>query len=109
MSERFEVWLRTVCLQKPTPEAYDLAKDAWENGRVHGRGDTVMVQPITIEQAKRVIEEAGMVAAPLEPTEAMLESIWDYCMDNHCSSEVRSETEDVYKAMIKAAQKERDS
>lgn len=26
----FEKWLRTVCLQKPTPEAYDLAKDAWQ-------------------------------------------------------------------------------
>jgi hypothetical protein len=27
--EKFEIWLRTVCFQKPTPEAYDLAKDAW--------------------------------------------------------------------------------
>ena len=26
----FEHWLRTVCFQKPTPEAYDLAKDAWK-------------------------------------------------------------------------------
>ena len=26
----FEAWLRTVCFQKPTPEAYDLAKSAWE-------------------------------------------------------------------------------
>ena len=26
----FEEWLRTVCFQKPTPEAYDLAKSAWE-------------------------------------------------------------------------------
>lgn len=25
-----EMWLRTVCFQKPTPEAYDLAKCAWE-------------------------------------------------------------------------------
>lgn len=25
----FESWLRTVCFQKPTPEAYDLAKSAW--------------------------------------------------------------------------------
>lgn len=28
--EEFEIWLRTVCFQKPTPEAYDLAKDAWK-------------------------------------------------------------------------------
>lgn len=26
----FEKWLRTVCFQKPTPEAYDLAKAAWK-------------------------------------------------------------------------------
>ena len=25
----YEKWLRTVCFQKPTPEAYDLAKCAW--------------------------------------------------------------------------------
>lgn len=25
----FDEWLRTVCFQKPTPEAYDLAKSAW--------------------------------------------------------------------------------
>lgn len=27
--EEFEKWLRTTCFQKPTPEAYDLAKIAW--------------------------------------------------------------------------------
>lgn len=26
----FEPWLREVCFQKPTPEAYDLAKCAWQ-------------------------------------------------------------------------------
>lgn len=29
----FEVWLRTVCFQKPTPEAYDLAVSAWQESR----------------------------------------------------------------------------
>ncbi len=28
-SAAFEAWLRTVCFQPPTPEAYDLAKCAW--------------------------------------------------------------------------------
>lgn len=28
--DEFEKWLRTVCFQKPTPEAYDLAKCAWK-------------------------------------------------------------------------------
>lgn len=30
MSDAFEKWLRTVCFQKPTSEAYDLARDAWQ-------------------------------------------------------------------------------
>ena len=32
----FETWLRTVCFQKPTPEAYDLAKCAWNAAKVKG-------------------------------------------------------------------------
>ena len=28
--EQFEKWLRTVCFQQPTPEAYDLAWQAWK-------------------------------------------------------------------------------
>lgn len=28
--EQFEEWLRTVCFQQPTPEAYDLAWQAWK-------------------------------------------------------------------------------
>lgn len=31
--EEFEKWLRTACFQKPTPEAYDLAKCAWAESR----------------------------------------------------------------------------
>ena len=27
--KEFEKWLRMTCFQKPTPEAYDLAKSAW--------------------------------------------------------------------------------
>lgn len=33
LSSGFEEWLRTVCFQKPTPEAYDLARDAWKEAR----------------------------------------------------------------------------
>lgn len=28
--DEFKKWLNSVCFQKPTPEALDLAKDAWE-------------------------------------------------------------------------------
>ena len=29
MEKDFESWLRSICFQKPTKEAYDLAKAAW--------------------------------------------------------------------------------
>ena len=35
--EDFEKWLTEVCFQKPTPEAYDLAKDAWKKAKGEGR------------------------------------------------------------------------
>ena len=31
--ERYEQWLRAVCFQKPTPEAYDFAKEAWNEAK----------------------------------------------------------------------------
>ena len=31
--ERYEQWLRTVCFQRPTPEAYDLSKEAWNEAK----------------------------------------------------------------------------
>lgn len=34
----FEVWLRTVCFQRPTPEAYDLAKAAWRAAIAQQKG-----------------------------------------------------------------------
>jgi hypothetical protein len=43
----FEKWLRTVCFQRPTPEAYDLARDAWQAARA---------APITALTDERVIE-----------------------------------------------------
>lgn len=97
MSDGFEIWLRTECFQKPTLEAYDLAKDAWNAGRRHGHGDTVMVKPITLDQAKQVIKAAGMVVVPVEPTDAMTDAAnaleW---WEDHSS--------EIFEAMIKAAQ-----
>lgn len=29
----FERWLRSVCFQAPTPEAYDLARSAWDEAQ----------------------------------------------------------------------------
>lgn len=40
--QEFESWLRFVCFQKPTPEAYDLARCAWNAAalRQSGAGNT---------------------------------------------------------------------
>lgn len=42
----FDVWLKTVCFQKPTPEAYDLAKCAWEysQGRTQAVPDGLLAR-----------------------------------------------------------------
>lgn len=37
MTDPFEIWLRTVCFQKPTDPAYDLARDAWKAAIKHER------------------------------------------------------------------------
>jgi hypothetical protein len=66
MSDRFEIWLRTECFRNPPPAAYDLAKAAWIAGRRHGQGDTVMAKQITLDQANRVLAEAGMVAVSVD-------------------------------------------
>jgi hypothetical protein len=39
--KEFDVWLKSVCFQKPTTEAYDLAKSAW------------LKQAATIEELQR--------------------------------------------------------
>jgi len=85
MSDGYEIWLRTVCFQKPTPEAYELAKYAWREGRRHGQGDTVMAKPITVDQAKRILAEAGMVAVPVSVVDASkldfaLAEVMDCCI-----------------------------
>ena len=33
---KFDEWLKTVCFDEPTPEAYDLARQAWDAGRLSG-------------------------------------------------------------------------
>ena len=37
--DEFKKWLNSVCFQKPTPEAYDLAKDAWEAALISKKAD----------------------------------------------------------------------
>ncbi len=45
-TEDFENWLRTVCFQKPTPEAHDLAKCAWIEARsdLRAKLDALMLE-----------------------------------------------------------------
>ncbi len=51
MSEliQFEEWLRTVCFQKPTPDAYDLAKCAW----IESRKQAESANSALLDEAKR--------------------------------------------------------
>jgi len=45
----FEKWLRKVCFQKPTQEAYDLAKSAWKEARetAHKAGYDLAIKDVT--------------------------------------------------------------
>jgi hypothetical protein len=43
--EAFEAWLKTVCFQRPTPEAYDLALCAWREALLRAQ-QPVRWQPI---------------------------------------------------------------
>jgi hypothetical protein len=48
----FESWLRSVCFQAPTPEAYDLAKSAWaESERI--ATDKQNASPLPAMQSQR--------------------------------------------------------
>lgn len=53
--EDFEKWLRTVCFQPPTPEAYDLAKDAWK----HANSEEVMRLRGAMITAASILETDG--------------------------------------------------
>jgi hypothetical protein len=62
--------------------------------------------PITLDQAKQVMSEAGMVAVPVEPTEEMIEGFWGEITHG---DEERACAVEAYKAMTKAAQEKPDA
>ena len=47
MDKEFEEWLRSVCFQKPTPEAYDLDKDAYKLAKQHWLDKAMEIVEIT--------------------------------------------------------------
>ena len=51
--EKFEKWLRTVCFQKPTPEAYDLAWQAWQAAEQSVHPTDATVAPSKVESTTR--------------------------------------------------------
>lgn len=56
MSEAFERWLRSVCFQAPTPEAYDLAKCAWDHMDAKLQAAKARIAEL---EAARVIPDSG--------------------------------------------------
>jgi len=80
-----------VCFQKPTSEAYDLAKDAWKAGREFGQGDTVMVQSEWISVETSLPEYDQLVSILInreEPTVGQRDSNHGDCwrIGNDCIS-----------------------
>jgi hypothetical protein len=71
--------------------------------------------PVTLDQAKEVLAEAGMAAVPVEPTEVMLLAAKKADCDHSDNedwlfeeNEYKDKTK-LYKAMIKAAQENPDA
>ena len=63
--ESFEKWLRTVCFQKPTDEAYDLAKAAW-----------IEATKTTAKRCEDLGKTLEVDIAVVLPTFKRLESVW---------------------------------
>ena len=68
--DEFTAWLNSVCFQKPTPEALDLAKDAWKaalkSKRDGGCSDGVMLYgQATIVEIDQAFTEALLCNADI--------------------------------------------
>ena len=61
--------------------------------------------PITLGQSRQVLAEAGLVAVPTEPTSAMLQAGEDCFVPSYTGTPIAT-PDDIYKAMIKAAQEQ---
>lgn len=95
------------------------AKIDVQNTNTYAACEKWNTRSITLSQAKKVIEDAGMVAVPVEPTEPMRESgkSAHYHAEVECTERFEAtefglranRASHVYRAMIKAAQKESNS
>ena len=59
VNEDFEAWLRTICFQKPTKEAYDLAKCAWEASKPNTSSPEQTGQRVTAEKQGHAPQKWG--------------------------------------------------
>ena len=71
VEQEFEAWLRSACFQKPTPEAYDLAKSAWS--AAPPCPDAGLAEEI----AQRVWKEQGWAS---RRNDNHLSSEWNLCL-----------------------------
>lgn len=61
----FEAWLRTVCFQSPTPEAYDLAQNAWQAARAGSidsqLDNNTIKKMVFLSESKKSMRPVGIV------------------------------------------------
>jgi hypothetical protein len=57
----FERWLRKECFQKPTPEAYDLAKCAWKDAQYLARDHILNVLKDLSNEAREERRKMGLL------------------------------------------------
>ena len=72
--EAFEVWLRTVCFQKPTPEAHDLARDAWHARAAFASGQPKACDSVQVGGESQVL--AKIIPVPSQPDEREAFEAW---------------------------------
>jgi hypothetical protein len=71
-AQEFEAWLRTVCFQAPTKEAYDLAKSAWKQARTSAASLTFPLPSIPEDLSRKI--QAAMREDRRELVEALREA-----------------------------------
>lgn len=57
----FERWLRAECFQNPTPEAYDLAKCAWEEAQYLARDHILNVLKDLSDEVREERRRMGLL------------------------------------------------
>ncbi len=104
MSDGFEGCWKALETHPMVEDAESLAREAWKMGRDFGKGDTVMVTT-TRSQVDEYLAENGLVAVPVEPTEATTRAMDRGIHSSGCVT-MHGRMSGAYKAMIAAAKED---